>query len=129
MKNIKQLFLPYELAVIAKEKGFNERNMFFWSIGAEDFKQILWSQQYSRGNQIDAPLYQQIINWLREKHNICASADGMINKTIEPNALCFIPTVSNLDENYDSPFDVDDVTPNYYDALNEAILEAFKLIK
>ncbi len=83
---MKHLFLPYELAVIAKEKGFNEPCLavFFYH---KNFKMCpdLWdndnpchntitnTQYYKEdnyGDLVTAPLYQQVLNWLRISHSI-----------------------------------------------------------
>lgn len=82
---MKHLFLPYELSVIAKEKGFNEDclavyncskdyklcsenwNDATYTITNEKYADISENIQYS---WVTAPLYQQILKWLRVNHNI-----------------------------------------------------------
>lgn len=126
-----------ELCIKLKEKGFDEGCILqFRGEGTQPISQMDYELNYEKNSQIGdetnywlaCPAYSQISDWFREKHNIYVSAEGMLNKTVEPNAFYFIPTVSTMDENYDSPFDVDSITSNYYDALNEAIKEALKLI-
>ena len=117
---MKHLFIPYELAVIAKEKGFNEP-----CLAKHDLKHILLrveecksQEQASEFEYILAPLYQQIVDWFREKHNIAIEINFgvmgyMVNVyKIRTTSLIFQSERINL----------------YYEALNKAIEEAFKLI-
>ena len=67
---MKHLFVPYELAVKLKEKGFDENCFGFYT---ENLK--LCSANLNNINRADkfyisAPLYQQVIDWFREKHKI-----------------------------------------------------------
>lgn len=97
---MKTLFVPYELAVIAKEKGFNEPCLFCYrgefdlychSLGGyledvefkanSDFKDYLVNER-KPNYWISAPLYQQIVDWFREKHflHIAVNIDGIYEK-------------------------------------------------
>lgn len=70
---MKHLFIPYEIAVIAKEKGFDEPCLKWYSSNGKlnnNVGDILSENQKSLYGCCAAPLYQQIIDWLREKHNI-----------------------------------------------------------
>lgn len=93
-----QLFLPYNLALLAKEKGFNEPCFAMWQKNKKlwfaaknqwlinfviepdkdtlEFQKINYPQNVLTINGKDllinstnftAPLYQQIIDWFREK--------------------------------------------------------------
>ena len=88
---MKHLFLPYNLALLAKEKGFDEECLARWENFSdswnnysmwggiseiekeeENFKLLLTEnllENYYK-NVIKAPLYQQVIDWFREKHGI-----------------------------------------------------------
>ena len=89
---MKHLFVPYNIAVTAKEKGVNqdcfagyymfenkpELCIFQDENEFSDFKEII----------IEAPLYQQIVDWLnkigKEKHlNIYLIYDGFDNKALK----------------------------------------------
>lgn len=48
--------------------------------------------------------------------------------TFNPPKMRFSPEISSNDRNYESPFDVDNIYCNKYEALNIAIKESFKLI-
>lgn len=86
---MKHLFLPYELALIAKEKGFDEPCMAMYTVpddgskvcfamfGDYEFPMKQYSEAFNNYNSndefietISAPLYQQIIDWFIEKHEI-----------------------------------------------------------
>lgn len=66
-KELNYLFIPYEQALELNKLGFDEKCNFYWSIGYEDFKQILSSEKYQKGNSISAPLYQQAFKFFRDK--------------------------------------------------------------
>ena len=114
-----ELFIPYELAVIAKEKGFPNHTgscLAAW----EDNKKSRWLHfgSYPIG-LLQAPLYQQIVDWFRDKHNlhICITPPDNIWKYI-----VYIKPFGFVDQNGGTGF------RTYYEALNKAISEAFKLI-
>lgn len=80
---MKNLFVPYEIALKLKEKGFDEL-CFGWfqpEVGYTNV-QINWNaenphrnsnfkeHENSIGEVIAAPLYQQVVDFFREKHNI-----------------------------------------------------------
>jgi hypothetical protein len=126
-----------ELCIKLKEKCFDEGCILnFRGMDIEPISQMDYELKYRKNSEIGdesnywltCPTYCQVTDWFREKHNICVSSDGILNKTVKPYAIWFIPTVTTMDEGYDSPFDVDSITDNYYGALNEAINEALKLI-
>lgn len=70
------LFVTYELSVKLKNKGFNEPCMKYFYTD----KQSHWAPNHRFANrniyenQYNQPLYQQVIDWLEEKHNIYISS-------------------------------------------------------
>ncbi len=72
---MKDLFVPYEIAVIAKEKGFDEPCLGYYSDShklyltdnTNGFENSILSvsNRVRNENLISAPLYQQIIEWLK----------------------------------------------------------------
>lgn len=84
MSQLKDLFVPYELAVMAKEKGFDEL-CICWYTGAKNLVDSKYNREggYLNNshfaikkvelNRCTAPLYQQIQNWLFDKHGIFIS--------------------------------------------------------
>jgi hypothetical protein len=81
---------------------------------------VLWSNQYSRGNSIDAPLYQQILDWFREKHRI--DIDISCDYERETWWFGFRKKGCAYNKDYSMKF------KSYYEALDKAIEESFKLI-
>lgn len=83
---MKNLFVPYELAVKFKEKGFDEKCLSFYDVGGLYPNEIELVPLNIKGcsnsdgwlkKQIEncsAPLWQQVIDWLREEKNISIEA-------------------------------------------------------
>lgn len=120
------LFLNKELAQTAKEKGFDEPcfahyredgNLVMLSCGIAGVR-----YSYIVESPLLAPLYQQIIDWFREKYEILIS---IISHDVDNHIFQIIDQNGNILESDDQD---DDNFENYYSALNEAIEEAFKLI-
>lgn len=70
---MKHLFVPYETAVMAKEKGFDEKCLAHYvgkklNIGLESSANYLAS--FTKSEICAASLYQQLVDWLREKHQL-----------------------------------------------------------
>lgn len=135
---MQQLFLPYPLALKAKELGFDEQcfacyqtKPFYPNDPTEPFLQVwLWETDkycivedgndmigFKDGTFIKAPLYQQIIDFLREKHGLIVSISPL--HEIHPQERFL---------GYQSSFSGDTVFGEYYEALEAAITEAFKLV-
>ena len=120
------LFVPYELAVKLKEKGFSDRCLAYFSDGLINY--TLAFQTDVTDKIILAPLYQQVIDWFRETHNL------VINVYANASGYCF--------EFHDSAkrggshrYDSDMTGPNdsgcwdeYYDAKQASIEEAINHI-
>jgi len=125
---MKHLFVPSGIALMAKEKGFDEECISFYSNGVLNMSRIEsfdWyivnSEMEKQGlNYVSAPLYQQLIDWFRYKHGI------VIWIETAPYAYTFnfrfyIETSDNRQEGNKSK--------DYYKVYNEALIEGFKLIK
>lgn len=132
---MKHLFVPYELALKLKEKGFDEPCILYYSSGMLQLnqpstmfgwkvKELIELNSYDKqvDKRILAPTYQQVIDWFREnrKINIKVEKDYIINKWY-PVIRTEIPGVL-----YD--FETDNFRGEYYQAFNKAIEEALKLI-
>lgn len=125
---MKKLFLPYGLSLLAKQKGFDnicfalvtERDEIH-PMNISDSQDLEFNQQIAKYNNVPcvpAPLYDQIISWLRIKHNIVISHIANIGSMKE---FTFIVVHNN---NIRRTID----KPNYHESRDEAIEEAFKLI-
>jgi hypothetical protein len=77
---MKDQFVPYEIAVKLKEKGFDEPCLgFYYDEGKFSFWNWTVFNEYPHltkntamimTDYISAPLWQQVIDWFREKHNL-----------------------------------------------------------
>lgn len=106
------LFLPYELSVIAKEKGFNEKCLTYYGLDTKLRSEYGWFVNNAMsGKQATAPLYQQIVDWFRETHNI----QIIVEKNYKTNKfVAFVcDEISANWEEHDE----------FYGALNKAIQE------
>lgn len=115
---MEKLFVPYELAVIAKEKGFDKKCLGFWTVNSGDSLIMFPLICKNKGGLISAPTHQQIMDFLREKHNIY-----IVVTPLEDGGYSGI-IVSRIKSLNHTP--VGQTT--YYKALESAIEEAFKLI-
>lgn len=130
---MKHLFIPYELAVIAKEKGFNEPCLGFYKEDNENI--VINSGNTNSSNEsyavlkqqtpiISAPLYQQIVDWFREKSKIELIILSNTHVSEENNKWEYSIYSLHSKDRLKSELNFH----SYYDALNKAIEEAFKLI-
>ncbi len=80
MKNLNDQFVTAEIALKLKQLGFNESCLGYYTYN-NITKYKLWYPvgDYKNSNcentDITAPLWQQAIEWLKEKHNIRISID------------------------------------------------------
>jgi hypothetical protein len=144
---MKHLFIPYKLSLLAKEKGFDEPCFGFYDTQRDEF----WLMEsypylYDKSRKplafkqvlncdVTAPLYQQLIDWFREKHNIHIKIDDFINNDKGEWDYEVVKVGTGIDEkgNYVPliPYSSEDTERenlSYYETLNKAIEEAFKLI-
>lgn len=110
---MKHLFVAYHLAVLAKEKGFDEPCFGYYKSYNKEFHEFLGSSKQKIDSNIQAPLYQQLIDFFREKHNIYIS----VTKYYGGHGFY-------LNKNRFTRIFID----GYYEALNKALEESFKLI-
>lgn len=106
---MKHLFIPYELAIIAKEKGFREKCFGLFNAYNNFELDYNIASPYPFDScpvHLPAPTHQQIVDWFREKKiSICENPyTNEWNVTIGDKEICW----------------------GY--SLNKAIEEAFKLI-
>jgi len=137
---MKHLFLPYNLALLAKEKGFDEE-VLGWYNTDKDFILPLHKQwitidcEFPKRNSdfrkdgnslifIAAPLYQQITDWFREKRNIHISYD---RNPIAKNKFMYFYFIK-LGNGFDTTAKYSGDFNSVYEALDKAIEQAFTLI-
>lgn len=148
---MKHLFIPYELAVIAKEKGFDEPCIMFYEKNNDELKFginddywgdysvfIKWNSKNKKPwkpfcEVIAAPLYQQIIDWFYDKKIVinlihtefnywfCTITVDYTKTHIGSGNFSFFDKQIRIENNFKCFI-------NKYEALNKAIEEAFILI-
>lgn len=148
---MKHLFIPYEIAFSLKDKGFNEPCLAIYA--PEDVEELprnyvkrdllmvpqgnhLWGESWPSkgfstskrepGYFIAAPLYQQVIDWFRNTHGI----NVLIHKEIRGKYYFWITPVGDNTNNFYTLYDVATISyfDDYYETLNNAIIETLKLI-
>lgn len=132
---MKKLFVSYELALVAKEKGF-DKSCFTWYYKSS--KKLAYGAYHPDGisnpillairlteKRVAAPIYQQLVDWFREKYfmHITVSPICTVNEVIGMVGRInfMINAFQRADVVVDGDFD-------YYETLNMILLEAFKLI-
>ena len=142
---IQNQFCNYKIALKLKELGFNEECISWYfndkinnSIHIcdilalnkyykqEDFKNT------TNTEYILAPLWQQVIDWFREKHNIYITVNCVNwrdGKQFE-GYLCKVQTREMIDKgDYSKYLHLTDLYTNYEEAREQAILKAITLIQ
>lgn len=133
---MKHLFIPYEIALQLKEKGFDEECLRTWSWyfspyfeGTEKQEEAILidnkRKSYETGNELPrkycyAPLYQQVIDWFREKKSIWIQVEMMYYDGVFYN-YTIIQSNGKVIKCAESYYD-------YYETLENAIKETLNLI-
>src|SRR5690242_15307232 len=117
---MKHLFVPYELALLAKEKGFDAECLRFYGddkvlYNDEDISNSTVNELYCT-----APLWQQLVDWFREVHKIHIE----IRFGLDDDRFLYQGIIND-----ESPYLDKLWNSNYYSSLEESIKEAFKRIK
>jgi len=105
---MKHLFVPYELALLAKEKGFNEECFACYSYMNTMGLVMAPKNNSNDMGYIAAPLYQQLVDWFYDKYNI------LIRRGFSGKWEVI---------RYNNQPDIFDL-----ESINSALTEAFKLI-
>lgn len=130
---MKNLFIPYQLAVLAQENGFKEPCNYLYRdellLHTENHEWVNINRLPGR-LAVSAPLYQQIVDWFREKHELLITIHR-IGIGDQKYGYCWDITHIHKSPNRKlavSGIDTADTHELYYEALDKAIEEAFKLI-
>ena len=126
---MKHLFVPYELALLAKEKGFDEPCLGCYASFYESTSPYHYTEYKEEFNDYDvfvqSPLYQQLTDWFRDEHNISVDVINRHNNK-EEWGFYLVNTILSEDNNLD--FDSIKSYKSYYEALTAALTESFNLI-
>ncbi|MEK6882935.1 MAG: hypothetical protein AABY22_25145 [Nanoarchaeota archaeon] len=116
--------MPYELAVIAKEKGFNEPCLAYYDNNERrDFYLVV--KKESNVELLPTPLYQQILNWFIEKHDLEINVKSW--KGEGDGKITWIYSVKAL--GVPSTYRFNTKSSSRLEAWQKAITAAFTLIK
>lgn len=133
---MKNLFVPYELAFKLSEKGFNDKCIGFFRDERLIFPVItgdhLVDNEFFKGLplMIAAPLFEQVINWFRIRHNIYIA----VLPYREDSELCWYYIIVEDDEQLsdillnEGDLNASSNYKNYEDALLEGIKAGLNLI-
>jgi hypothetical protein len=115
---MKHLFVPYDIAKLLWDKGCKLEAYF----GGWDGNQK-WYWHPDSDITLDAPLYQQVVDWFREKHKIKVEV-RLYGNSFQQS---YVPAI------------IEGLNPNrtkelqsfgdYYEALTEAINQALNIIQ
>ncbi len=150
---MKYLFVPYNLALLAKEKGFNEMCFYHYNPNGVQIDKYCCANEetdntvclleiisYKYDNDwVEAPLYQQLIDWLDSKNIHISIHPEFYKDGINWNWQVFEYDSNGKEDPISNRYSytTNRSTPMYGDngeyptrilALEAAILEAFKLI-
>lgn len=130
---MEDLFVSYDLALLANQKGFNllcfnkyDKNKKIMNDGYYSYSK----PATNKGTLLEfpaAPLYQQLVDWFRVKYDIIVGVDyerynscGFIKHRFHKENSLYKHIWTNTDS--------DNIKISYYDALDLALNKAFKLI-
>ena len=127
---MKKQFVTYEIALKLKELGFDEEciNEYWFTCKKLrfSFESIKNIYHYKRSNSdnndislISAPLWQQVIDWFREKHNLWIQIEMEYYDGITYNYVII--------QNNGKVIKFEDEFHEYYEAREQAILKAIEL--
>jgi len=121
---MKNLFVPYEIALKLKSKGFDDPCLFAWVVAENYPEQIEISDCWKKGyrntldERLSAPLYQQAFKWFRKNGLKFHIREDCWNHWCEVKIL--------LGEEYDED---NDCYPNYEEAELELIKKLIEILK
>lgn len=126
---MKEQFVPYEIALKLKEKGFDELVFGFYWTDNKDFVYDSPNRGKHHGVHLQAPLWQQVIDWLAETHNIDIStppfwdAEGRSYSTI-----LYRKSAGSIQSDEENTFHFFPELPTKHEAIERGIIEALALI-
>ena len=127
---MEEQFVTYEIALKLKELGFGEECLAWYYLPANAINEndyILALDSETPENQvvyIKAPLWQQVIDWLREKHKIDIYPEPTYSLTEYSFKVITVHGKSKKQEYWDG---MGKTYNTYQEAREQAILKAIKL--
>lgn len=131
---MKKQFVTHDIALKLKELGFNEEcfSAYTEDGGLMDIEEY---SNYDKIGELDGhsyyifcltPLWQQVIDWFREKYNLCIEIQCPQREFDFYSWTIHEPLGIN-DEEYNCKTYEDGFTNNYYKSREKAILKAIEL--
>jgi hypothetical protein len=115
---MKEQFVPYEIAIRLKEKGFNDPCMASFNIWDTFIRDIYepagtlytnTSFKVIKNEEfVAAPLWQQVIDWLSDVHNIEVDAMRYTYRGGVYQGKCYMWFVDQYDPKYNHELEEDD---------------------
>ncbi|MBK7362647.1 MAG: hypothetical protein IPJ01_10165 [Micavibrio sp.] len=148
MKNLKDLFVSKEIAIKLKEKGFDETclavyrgfDLYFDKMICGYVSDLSENTEFSTNSDLNrydinkkedtywitAPMLVQVIDWLREKHNVELGSPK--NIIFNGGKRHFRVSIYKIGETKKGLLQELSGFNEYYEALNTAVEQALKLI-
>ena len=125
---MKEQFVTYEIAFALKELGFDERCLGHFDIQSKVLYVGDTEMNVSVLSEIllPAPLWQQVIDWFREKHKIDIYPEPTYSLTEYSFKVITVHGKSKKQEYWDG---MGKTYNTYQEAREAAILEAIKIVK
>lgn len=130
---MQHLFADYEVSTLVKDKGFIECCFQYFEHGVltqSSYSEFIdFNTKYKNNNIISAPLWDQIIEWLRKKHQIDVSVFVTVTHVeLPPIQWCaWVVDIKKLIL-ADSTANTEFYSTDYNEARRTAILHALILI-
>lgn len=119
------LFVPYEIAKTVKIKKFDEPCISYYDESKHLGNNPEWLKYNSRSKVlISAPTYSQVVDWLREKHNLHLAVNIERVPIRYFYWLCRMGTTDDIQSEESCYAEYD----TYYESMIKGIEEALKLI-
>ena len=141
---MKKEFATYEIALKLKELGFNEDCFGYFVINLQELI-IVNTKKHKSDWYISTPLWQQVIDWFREEHNIHLAVTSYTNPSKIGDKQMYETLIGHKENNFDATIANSTIRltesfknkvlclynlyDTYEEAREQAILEAIKLCK
>ena len=124
---MEEQFIPYEQALKLEELGFDEECLAYQNntLIIYDNEEFSKNSQFV-GNTVAIPLWQQVIDWLREKHKINIYPEPTYSLTEYSFKVITVHGKSKKQEYWDG---MGKTYNTYQEAREQAILKAIELCK
>jgi hypothetical protein len=124
-----RMFVPLDLAIILKAKGFNSRCIYSYYEDGTIGSEIGWINYNQSDTLVSRPLYQQVADWLRIKHKYSITVYQETEWTTPPvytgKWSWEISKIKQFEPFYDSNYGVED---EYYKSWYTSVKQVLEQI-